>query len=330
MTVTAIKDFKIKESYFKLIEQALFSYLWEGIYKPMFEILNLEEPKKARNAQDDAIIEALRSGNIYYSDGGFKAKKRFTSLQSRILKQWGAIYDKYAKMWRLPMDKIPNNISVFLTDLQIQDAQRFSQIQMFLSEVQANMPYIVESMVFDNEVITILDDAGNEVKKNVKHLNIIEPELSEKQKKEIARSYTENVRDYIIKDFGDERIPEMRRKIQELVLSGQRRDAVQKMIEQEYGIMSRKAKFLARNETSIMLAEYKKVTYQEMGFDRFIWSTIMDGKERQLHKDLNGKVFSYDNLPIIDERTGQTGLPGQTYNCRCTQIPTTKKLTRMP
>ncbi len=42
--------------------------------------------------------------------------------------------------------------------------------------------------------------------------------------------------------------------------------------------MSRKAKFLAQNETTIMLAEYKKVTYQEMGFDKFIWRTITDGE----------------------------------------------------
>ena len=93
------------------------------------------------------------------------------------------------------------------------------------------------------------------------------------------------------------------------------------MLQREYNIGANKAKFLAQNETSIMLAEYKRVTYQEMGFDKFIWRTIMDGREREEHKKLNGRIFRYDDPPIIDERTGLRGLPGQTYNCRCEAIP---------
>lgn len=58
-----------------------------------------------------------------------------------------------------------------------------------------------------------------------------------------------------------------------------------------------------------------------MGFDKFIWKTISDGRERELHKQLNNTTWSYDNPPVIDERTGQTGLPGETYNCRCEAIP---------
>lgn len=319
MSITAIKDFRLKESYAKLIEKALWSYLWEGIYKPLFEIMQIK-PEKAKNSTD-VIMEALRDGKIYYTDGGFKAKDKFSNAQSLQLQKWGARWDKYQKMYRIERDKLPQQIAVTLAESQIQTKQQIKLIDDYLKEVQANMPYMVESMVFDNEVITILDDAGKEIHKNVKHLNIIEPELSSEQKREIARTYTENVRGYVIKDFAQERIPEMRRKIQEIVLQGYRPDKVQELLEKDYGVASRKAKFLAQNETSIMLAEYKKVTYKEMGFDKFIWKTIMDGKERELHKQLNNTTWSYDNPPVIDERTGQRGLPGETYNCRCEAIP---------
>lgn len=319
MAISTIKDFKIKEAYTKLIEKALFSYLWEGIYKPMFEIMDIK-PIKASNSLN-VIIEALRDGKITYADGGFKAKDKFTNAQSLQLQKWGAVWDKHTKMYRLPESKLPDELRVTLAEAQINAENQIKLLQGYLEQVEYNIPYIVESMVFDNEVKTILDDAGNEVKKNVKHLNVIEPELSEQQKAEIAHTYTENVRGYVIKDFADERIPEMRRKIQELVLKGYRQDKVQEFLEKEYGIMSRKAKFLAQNETAIMLAEYKKVTYKEMGFDKFIWRTIIDGRERDLHKALNGTVWRYDDPPVIDERTGQKGLPGQTYNCRCEQIP---------
>lgn len=318
MSPTAIKDFKTKKAYTKLVQKALFSYLWEGIYKPMFEMLQIK-PEKARNSLD-AVTQGLKEGTIYYVNGGFKAKKKFTAAQSFLLQKWGAKYDSREKMYKIDYSSIPMTVRVALADARISAQNTISQIDAFLKEVEANIPYIVESMVFDNEVITILDDAGNEVKKNVKKLNVIVPELTEEQKQEIAQSYTNNMRFYI-KDFEEKRIPEMRRKIAQMVLDGYRTDHIQKMLEQEYGIMSRKAEFLAQNETTIMLAQYKRVTYQEMGFDKFIWRTIVDGRERDLHYKHNGKIFRYDDPPIIDERTGQRGLPGTIWNCRCTAIP---------
>lgn len=319
MTITAIKDFKIKQAYTKLIENALWSYLWEGIYKPMFEIMGVK-PIKASNSLN-VIAEALRDGKISYYDGGFRAKDRFTNSQSLQLQKWGAVWDRREKMYRLPKDRLPDEIRVTLAEVQINAERQIKLLKGYIEQVEANIPYIVESMVFDNEVKTILDDAGNEVKQNIKHLNIIEPELSEEQKAEIARTYTNNMRQYTIKDFAQERIPQMREKIQELVLKGYRTDKVQELLQKEYGIASRKAKFLAQNETSIMLAEYKKVTYKEMGFNKFQWKTITDGRERELHKKLNNTVWRYDDPPIIDERTGNRGLPGETYNCRCEAIP---------
>lgn len=319
MTITAIKDFKIKEAYTKLVEKALYSYLWEGIYKPMFEILNIK-PVVAKNSLN-IIAEALRDEKITYYDGIFRAKNKFTNAQSVQLQKWGAVWDRREKGYRLPEDRLPDELRVTIAEMRINAENQIKLLQGYIQQVEANMPYIVESMVFDNEIKTILDDAGNEVKKNIRTLNIIEPELSEQQKEEIAKAYTNNMRDYVIKDFANERIPEMRAKIQELVLQGYRQDKIQELLQKEYGFMARKAKFLAQNETTIMLAEYKKVTYKEMGFDKFIWRTITDGRERELHKTLNGTVWRYDDPPVIDERTGQRGLPGQTYNCRCEQIP---------
>lgn len=317
---TAIKDFKMKESYSKLIEKALFSYFWDCIYKPLFEIMAIKPPK-AQN-EFNPLVEALKAGNIYYvkDEGGFKAKVKFTNQQSRILESWGAVYDKWTKIYKIPFDKIPQSMLVAISENQTLAMQKVETVKTFLQEVEGNLDLMIDGMVFNKEVISILDDAGNEVSKNVKHLNVIEPELSEEQKQEIAENYVNNVKGYAIKFFGDERIPTMRQKVAEAVLNGYRADTVQKMLETEYGIMGRKAKFWARNETALMLAEYKKTTYQEMGFDKFIWKTILDGRERERHKHLNNKIFSYDNLPVIDDN-GNVGLPGQTYNCRCEAIP---------
>ena len=36
---------------------------------------------------------------------------------------------------------------------------------------------------------------------------------------------------------------------------------------------------------------------------------------------LNGGIFDFDNLPVIDEKTGERGIPGQAINCKCRMRP---------
>lgn len=317
----AVKDFQIKESYTKLIYKVLYSYFYEGVFKPMFEALDI--PLKAKNAEEDAITKALLKGSIVYENNGFKALDRFSNEQSKILQKWGAVWDKWSRTWKLPYSKVPQHALVAIAANRNLTQQKVDFIKKFLEDLQANWEMAVSTMVYHDEVETILDDADNEIQNTVKRLNVIEPELTAQQKAEITETYTNNLNFYI-KNFGDERIPLMRQKIQEVVLNGGRMVDVRKMLEREYGVWGNKAKFLAQNETNIMLAELKKVQYQAMGFDKFIWRTITDGRERELHRHLNGRVFKYDDPPIIDLHTGERGLPGQTYNCRCSAIPYTE------
>jgi hypothetical protein len=39
-----------------------------------------------------------------------------------------------------------------------------------------------------------------------------------------------------------------------------------------------------------------------------------------MHEDLDGKVFTLDNLPIVSH-DGRRGLPGSEPNCRCFMVP---------
>ena len=90
---------------------------------------------------------------------------------------------------------------------------------------------------------------------------------------------------------------------------------------QEKRVSKDKARFLARNETSLLTAKYRQIRYEEIGIDKYEWSAVMDKRTRHLHKELNGKIFDFRNPPIIDAHTGQRGNPGETYNCRCLSIP---------
>lgn len=318
----AIKDFKNRKTYFDLIAKVINHYFWEGLYRPLFEALSIK-PKASNNI--NVLRQALSEGKIYYTGEGFKAVNKFNNVISRELERLGAKYDRLQKMYRIDKGKLPNSLLVSLAESKILTEQKIKFIDDYLKEFLGNIDQFVEQIVFTNQVKTILNDVNQQIKKNVRKINIITPELDGTQAREIAKSYTNNMQ-YYIKKWTLKDITEFRKKVIQSVLSGYREDKVQKILQQEYGIEQRKAKFLAQNETSIMLSEYRKVTYQKMGFNKFKWVTIMDGKERKLHADLNGRVCSFDNPPVIDERTGETGLPGQTYNCRCGMIPVSDML----
>ena len=199
-------------------------------------------------------------------------------------------------------------------------SDRIQLLQRFLAEVEGNIDLIVESMVFDDQLTTVLDREGNEIQKTVRHLHVIEPELSPSQQKAMIERYTNNV-STAIKGWLPDRMQSLRQRVQQLVLDGFRQDAVEKLLLNEYNVATNKAKFWARNETSLVLSEFKRQQYTAMGFTKFIWKTRKDSMVRDEHRELEGRTFSYDNPPIIDKRTGKTGLPGQTYNCRCVAIP---------
>lgn len=313
-----IKDFTNKISYFQLINNKIFSLIHEGILNPLFIIM--QNNFYAIN-DINIIIEALHKGDLYYVNDLFISKSgKFSNKISLELEKLGAKYSKRENGYKLLKDKIPQQMLVAIAQRQGLAQYKIETVKRFLLEVEQNLPYIIDSLIFNDEVITIIDDVGKQISKNVKSLNIIEPELDENQKLDIAKSYTTNMRFYI-KNWAFNRIPEMRKKVEQAVLEGYREDKVQKMLEQEYGIAKRKAKFLAQNETSIMLANLKRTMYTKMGFDKFIWKTRMDGLEREDHKKLNNKIFRFDDPPIIDSRTGRTGLPGEDYNCRCLLLP---------
>jgi len=67
---------------------------------------------------------------------------------------------------------------------------------------------------------------------------------------------------------------------------------------------------------------------QAVGLQRFEWVHVGGSVHpREYHKKpvsqggLNGGIYSFDDLPIIDEKTGQRGLPGDAINCHCTMRP---------
>jgi len=84
------------------------------------------------------------------------------------------------------------------------------------------------------------------------------------------------------------------------------------------GKLQNRIKLIARNETSNINASINKRRQENLNIKEFKWVTAEDERVRDSHAKLNGKVFSWDDLPIVD---GVSTSPGQPINCRCVAVP---------
>lgn len=84
---------------------------------------------------------------------------------------------------------------------------------------------------------------------------------------------------------------------------------------------------VARDQTRKAYATINRERMEEAGVRKFKWVHSGGANQPRPHHlarwpaGLNGGVFSFDDPPIIDERTGERGFPGQAPYCGCTMSP---------
>lgn len=87
------------------------------------------------------------------------------------------------------------------------------------------------------------------------------------------------------------------------------------------------SKNVARDQTRKAYATVNRVRLQEAGVRKFKWIHSGGSNDPRSHHlrrwpaGLNGGIFSFEDPPIIDPKTGERGLPGQLPYCGCTFSP---------
>lgn len=324
MTFKPIKPSKYFDD--KIAKQIV-NWEWLWYYKPILDIL---KPNSVIN-EAESIINALKSGLLYYQNGAFYSKNgRFSNRIAMELEKLGARYSKYGRCYRIAQNKLPNSLLWGIETTKAKVAADVLSIKKLLDFSLGNITEAIKSLkivdVAKQMFLDLQERTINNFKKN--KIQVIAPKMSDFRAKQLAENYTENL-EFYIKKWQPEEIVKMREVVGQMAIDGESRITIANYIEKQFKVSQRKAKFLARNESSIATTEYLSAKYQEEGFEEFEWVTNLDGRERKLHKELNGKIFRFDDPPIIyiDEKKGivQRGLPGETYNCRCTFIPVLKK-----
>lgn len=92
-----------------------------------------------------------------------------------------------------------------------------------------------------------------------------------------------------------------------------------------YDITDNRAKFIARNEIGNLNAITTKIRQQEAGIKFYEWSTSLDERVRESHREKEGKLYYWKrNTPgeVNGRRINPAPAlhPGMDYNCRCVAI----------
>ncbi len=75
---------------------------------------------------------------------------------------------------------------------------------------------------------------------------------------------------------------------------------------------------LSRDQVNSLDGEITMILQKEIGVMKFIWQTCRDERVRKTHRELEGQLCEWDDLPKI---AGETVWPGSQFNCRCTAKP---------
>lgn len=306
----------IKESTadYEQVERVIKRAFLTAVYRPIMELL---EQRRIENSRS-SLLDAIKRGLVAYDGDKFTGK--FNSGVSKELRSYGALWREGAfhiEPWQLPTG-VANDIQLSAARF----AQRLADIDKHLEQIlPAQIAGKVKAERFFDSALWKVDKA---VKDSLKSITIT-PTLSPEMRKRIAAEWQSNL-DIWIKDFAADEIKKLRKDVQAAVFSGSRRDYLIRAIKRSYGVTENKAKFLARQETGLLMAKFKETRYAAAGITEYRWGCVQGSKlhpVRPSHKILEGKIFSWNSPPTTtapDEPVRRNN-PGQDYNCRCFARP---------
>ncbi|OWT69219.1 phage head morphogenesis protein [Achromobacter sp. HZ28] len=87
-----------------------------------------------------------------------------------------------------------------------------------------------------------------------------------------------------------------------------------------------RAVLIARTEVARTAAKLTEARALSIGSTHYIWRTVGDSDVRSGHKHMNGKVFAWNDPPMVNEGSDKRPNwlrhhPGEIWNCRCYAEP---------
>lgn len=312
----------IKESTvdYEAIEKAIKDIFRKEIYLPLLQEFDARPNSRISNSKSvPGLLEALSSGRITFNRGVFSGK--FNSEISKDLRALGAKFHRSTRTYRIQYKDLPREIIHAISSSESKFQSKIDAIDERLGDVireeflgKGISSKLKTDHLFDRTLWRVEKD----FQKSIRNITIA-PQLTPEQRKRISDEWGQNMQLWI-KDFTAKEITELRGKMMDTVFAGDRYGSAIKTLQDSFGVTARKAKFLARQETSLLMTKFKQVRYQDAGINVYKWVCVKGTPThpvRPMHFKNNGKYYRFDDPPSVDNE-GHRRNPGQDYNCRCT------------
>ena len=139
-------------------------------------------------------------------------------------------------------------------------------------------------------------------------------------KETIKASIAQNAQ--LIKSIPQEYLLKVGGDVMRSVTSGEGVKELMPKIQKYGGMTERRAKNIALDQTRKAYNSINADRMKKAGIKKFRWRHSHGGlNPRADHLDMDGNIYSFDDLPVINPRTGERGLPGQAPNCKCFMEP---------
>ena len=116
----------------------------------------------------------------------------------------------------------------------------------------------------------------------------------------------------LVKGITDEFAKRLSQDVIRSATTGQRSTDLAKDLTKNYEWGRKRAKLIARDQVAEFNSQLNKVRQQQVGVEKYQWSTSLDERVRPTHQVLEGQTFRWDE-PGPDDGNH----PGEAINCRC-------------
>lgn len=253
------------------------------------------------------------------------------SLQRKYSQSIMKLIDRMTKSVKLNIENLFNTKEAkeFYAEQfkQAQDASIASQAKILTNKLMARFTWLFNDQaneIAEKMVNASLKSSRVSLAQSLKLLsggltintNFMTGDLSEIVKSIVA----ENVS--LIKSVADVYLSNVQKAVLRSITFGKGLSELVPQLQKFQGMTERHAENLALDQTRKAYNSINKARMEKVGVKKFKWLHSGGGqKPRQDHIDMNGNIYSFDDLPVIDKNTGERGIPGQAINCRCRMSP---------
>lgn len=274
------------------------------------------KPKLTRKRKE--YVEQRASGILVGAPLTYSAgqMERYERLIGRMT---AAMYKDYARELK----------AVFrANDVITIDASISAQARIVLNKLRQKWGRIFnrESPKIVDQIINGIDKAaGDTLKQSLKQLSggitLKTDDMPAALKQAVSAAIAENVA--LIKSIETQYHTQIEGAVMRSLQPGGRGLAdVTEALQKYEGITDRRRNLIAKDQTRKIQASISIERAKSAGIKKFKWLHSRGGSEpRADHVAMSGNVYSYDDPPVIDRRTGERGYPGQAINCRCQMVP---------